>query len=132
MRMEPKRAAIMPCPNARRAIIERASSAVPSSGGGGVIWHRIHLEAHVIPAQAGIHCAGRWKCSTDRLDSRLRGNDRTRELPCLSDDATIHRAGAIDSSGLGRIDLVERPPRWRLGRVKTLGGRAGNLINPRS
>src|SRR5439155_217610 len=56
--------------------------------GGGVIWHRIHLEAHVIPAQAGIHCAGRWKRSADRLDSRLRGNDGTREPPCLSNDAT--------------------------------------------
>src|SRR5947208_13636861 len=64
--------------------------------GGCVIWHRIHLEAHVIPAQAGIHCAGRWKCSTDRLDSRLRGNDRTRELPCLSNDATIVRTNHLD------------------------------------
>src|SRR5947199_663077 len=36
--------------------------------GSGFIWHRIHLEAYVIPAKAGIHCAGRWKCSTDRLD----------------------------------------------------------------
>ena len=34
----------------------------------------------VNPANAGMHCAGFWKHTTEELDSRLRGKDRVREF----------------------------------------------------
>ncbi len=43
--------------------------------GTGVICERRALSGAVIPAKAGIHSPGRWKCAALGLDSRLRGND---------------------------------------------------------
>ena len=80
-----------------RSILHGAFSVPPRPGdgnrsgpeGSGVICDTWALPLAVIPAKAGIYSAARWKCSTDRLDSPLRGNDSPRELPCLSNDATI-------------------------------------------
>ena len=65
-------------------------SSVPSQGAD-VIWNGIPFETLVIPAKAGIYSASHWKCATDGLDSRFRGNDCTWERHCLANDTTTLR-----------------------------------------
>jgi hypothetical protein len=58
------------------------------NSGSGVICATRMLRATVIPAKAGIHTPGLWKCAVEGLDSRLRGNDRDVESDNMTNDAT--------------------------------------------
>ena len=56
--------------------------------GSGVICETRTLPGKVIPAQAGIHFASRWKRAAQGMDSRLRGNDWCFMSEPISNDAT--------------------------------------------
>ena len=54
--------------------------------GSGVIWNGIPFETLVIPAKAGIQSVGDVFPMACGVDFRFRGNDCTRERPCLAND----------------------------------------------
>jgi hypothetical protein len=64
---------------------------VSYSMGIGVIWNGMPFETTVIPAQAGIQSVGSAFPRVCGIDSRLRGNDRTRDCLCLANAASATR-----------------------------------------
>jgi hypothetical protein len=82
-------------------MITRNNSIQQQNGerGSGVIWDWIPFETPVIPAKAGIQpFCGAFPMAC-RVDSRLRGNDRTWERPCLANDTTT-------ANGMSRLDGI--------------------------
>ena len=116
----------VPGPHTRFLIIlasMRESCKRDSGYRSGVIWNGIPFETSVIPAQAGIRPVGAAFPMARGLDSRLRGNDRTRERQSLAADTS--------NRDIVRVLLIDplEPDVQRDGQRQSTGKAAGCEIH---